>query len=394
MPLSNPALVYVPSPGTYSLNQQVKAPLLRADVAGAVQLLSNPPFFYGLNEVSPTAIPPLTDTPLTMDVENADPYNGHVISGTNNANYYGMQPGWYLAESFVPYNNTAGTGQCNAGIGVSHSGGAITAYYGQRLGISGTGGQFSMPICAKLVRFASVGTQAGTVNDYACALGRQSSAGTISTLSNSNKSAGLQLEWISALTGTPGLPVPSNDPWPVPPDIVTSAFLNKNSRDTINFLSFPPMMEAYNASTAQNINSATVFPALGTVVSLDTTFVDTWNQFGTASSTWTAPRNGLYYVYGNVGLTMGANGLSLSAGLNVTSPLYNGGTAFTFWGGAQAAVASMGNGAVVRRRLRLLAGDTVSLSAFQRDSSAAAAGVVTGLTAQSPCRLITAWRCF
>lgn len=393
MALADPSNVYVPSPATYSLNQQVKAPLLRADVAGAVQILSNPPFFSGINAVSVTSIPPTTDVPITIDAENADPYNGHRDTGPNNAKYYGMQPGWYLAESTIPYDNSGGAGQCNAGIGVSKNGGAVVTYYGQRLGISGTGGQVSMPVCAKLIQFTNTGTLGGTANDYAVALGRQSSSGTISTLSNANKSAGLQLEWLAATTGTPNLPVPSNDPWPSPPDIVTSTFLNKNSRDAIDFLIYPPIMEAYNAGTSQNINSATVFPTLGTIISLDTTFVDNWGQFGSATSIWTAPRNGLYYAYGNVGMTVGANSLSVAAGLNVTSPLYNGGAPVTLWGGAQASVASSGNGACVRRRgLRLLAGDTVSLSAFQRDSGGATASVVTGLTAQSPCRLITAWR--
>ncbi len=392
MALADPTLVYIPTPGTYSVNQQVKAPLLRSEVAGAVQLLSNPPFFSGLNSVNPTSVVPTTDVPVSMDTENADPYNGHVVSGTGNSHYYGMLPGWYLAESAIPYNNTAGVGQCNAGVGFSSAGSAVTAYYGQRMGISGTGGQFSMPVCAKLVQVVNAGTQGAAGNDYVVALARQSSSGTISTLTNANKSAGLQLEWVSANSGPTGLVVPSNDPWPAPPDIVTAAFVNKNIRDTIGFLIRPPLMEAYDASTAQNISSATSFPTLGTVVALDTTFADTWGQFGTASSTWTCPRGGLYYCWGSVGLTAGANGLSLAAGLNVTSPLYNGGTAVTIWGGAQTAAASAGNCAVVRRRIRLLQGDTVSLGAFQRDSSAATAAVVTGLTAQSPCRLITVWR--
>lgn len=390
MPLANPALAYVPSPATYTLAQRVRTPLLRADVSGAVALLANPPLFSGQNTVSVTSVPSATDQPVTIDAENFDPYSGHAgTTATALSKYFGMLPGWYLAESAVPYNSTAGTGQCNAGIGFSSAGGAVTAYYGQRVGISGTGGQFSMPACAKLVQVVNAGTQGGATNDYVTALARQNSGGAISTLSNASKSASLQLRWVSALSGTPGLPVPSNDSWPVPPGIITAAFLNKNVRDAIAFLLYPPMLEAYDSATATSITSQTAFPVAGQQVGLDATFTDTWGAF--SAGVWTAPVNGLYYCYGNAGLSAGANSLSVAAGLTVTSPLYNSGSPVTIWGGAQQSVASQGNGACVRRKVRLLAGDTVALAAFQRDSGGAPATVVTGLTAQSPCRMITLW---
>ncbi len=392
MALADPTLVYIPNPGTYSINQQVKAPLLRADVAGAVQLLANPPIFSAINAVTPTSVVPTTDVPVTLDNENTDPYNGHRVTGPNNAKYYGMLPGWYLCESTVPYNDTGGTGQCNAGIGFSGSGSAVTAYYGQRMGISSTGGQFSMPVCAKMIQMVNTGTLAGTANDYVVALARQSSGGTNSVLSNANKSAGLQLEWVSANTGTPGLIVPANDSWPAPPAIVTSAFVNKNIRDTIDFLAYPPLLEAYLSGAAAGIASQTSFPVVGQPIPLDATFADTWAAFSTGTGIWTCPRSGLYYVCGFAGLTGDSTSVSLAAGVTVTSPLYNSGSPVTIWGGAQTATASAGNAAVVRKRIRFLQGDTAQLAAFQRDSSSLPAAVNNTLLAQAPCRLIVIWR--
>jgi hypothetical protein len=388
MPLASPSLVYVPTPATWAVAQRVRAPLLRSDVGGAVQLLANPPFFSGQDTVTLTSVPDTTDQPVAIDTESADPYGGHLDTGAGNAKWYGMLPGWYLAESTVPFNSQAGGGSCGAGVGVSLAGGAVTAYYGQRMPISsGTG--YSMPVCAKLVRISSAGILGGASNDYVTALARQNSGSPISVLSTASKSAGLQLRWISALAGTPGLIVPPLD---APPSLITSAWLNRNARDAIAFLLYPPMCELYDAGTATSITSQTSFPGAGQQVGLDTAFADPWSAFSAGAGTWTVPRSGLYYLYGNAGVNAGGNSLSVGAGITVTSPLYDSGQPVTIWGGAQATVASAGNAAVVRRRVRLLQGDTLALACFQRDSGSASATVVTGLTAQSPCRMIAIWR--
>lgn len=274
----------------------------------------------------------------------------------------------------------------NAQVAVSLAAGSYSYYYGQRIPVSGTGGQFSMPVTAKLVKSVTTGF------DQVSLAARQTSGGSLSALISASKLPYMQLKWVSAAAGTAGLIIPPSDPWPAPPAIVTSAFLNRNVRDAVQFLIYPPVFEAYDNATAQSIASATTFPLAGVPVSLDTTFADTWAAFGTASSTWTAPVSGLYYCYGQAALTCGANSLSMAAGLTVTSPLYNAGAAVTIWGGAQNTGTGQGNVAVVRKRVRLLGGDTIQLAAWQRDSSAASAPVITGPgTSASTSRLLTIW---
>jgi hypothetical protein len=60
----------------------------------------------------------------------------------------------------------------------------------------------------------------------------------------------VSVRWVAALSGTAGLAVPSNDAWVSPASFVTSAFLNKNIRDTIRFLCYPPIYRAHYTATS------------------------------------------------------------------------------------------------------------------------------------------------
>ena len=175
---------------------------------------------------------------------------------------------------------------------------------------------------------------------------------------------------------------------------VSSAFANTAIRDLVRRLVFPPVCEAYYNAGTQSLAQQAALPAVGTTVQLDTTRVDNYAAFNTSTHTWTAPFGGTWWAYFQCHQSMNTTSLALAAGLTVTSANYNAGTQVTLWGGAQAAFAgaAAGNCAVVRRRLRLNAGDTVLPAAFQHDSGAAATtlDVVTG-AAVSESRLIMCW---
>jgi hypothetical protein len=178
---------------------------------------------------------------------------------------------------------------------------------------------------------------------------------------------------------------------------VSSAFANTAIRDTIRRLKYPPVMEAYYTAGTQSLAQQNSLPAVGTATQLDTITFDNYSAFNTSTHTWTAPIAGTYWAYFQSEQAMNSTSLSLAAGLTVTSARYNGGTQVTLWGGAQAAFTGgtgAENCAVIRRRLRLNAGDTILGAAFQHDSGAAATTLnydTGGGNSVNASRLIIIW---
>lgn len=139
---------------------------------------------------------------------------------------------------------------------------------------------------------------------------------------------------------------------------LSAAFLNQQARDMIDFLCYPPLAMASYTPGSTTIPSQT-FPA-GTAMPLPTVGPD--NFGGMASSTYTFPVSGVYYVFG-VAQATGVN-FTLNAGLSV-----NGGT--TQWGTAvnNTSASTVELGATVRRHLRVTAGETLQLFASQNNGS-------------------------
>jgi hypothetical protein len=377
----------LPDPRTWFAGP-VKAPALRADVSGAVQWLRQPPMFTGSQQVTAQSIPDSTRTVITLDTDIWDSVNGHnplASPGT----YYCQQPGYYLAEGTAALAYTGGTGLSVAYIGFSTAGGTPAIYDGESIP-NGTVYP-PLPTVAKLVLMTHPGPIGSSGTDYLQLQTFQSSGGA-QDVYNTPYYPLLQATWVAAPSGTAPLPVPANPPWPVPPAYVTSADLNASIRDTIRFLAYPPVMEAYYQAGAQSLASGTAIGATGTVVQLDTITYDTYAAFATSSHTWTAPVAGTYYCYGQLGMPSQATSLSFAAGLTVTSANYNSGTTVTLWEGPKSIWAGTGatSCTAVRRRLRLNAGDTVKLAGFQHDSGGNAVTLSGGAGAGS--RLITVWR--
>ena len=309
-------------------------------------------------------------TALNLDTTVTDPWAGHLTT-SNVPTYYAIFPGYYLCELEVPLNYTGGSGSVSVAIEGQEGAGPVTTYGGQCMPNSGTSSRYAQPSVAKLLAFSVAGSYGAPANNYVQGAVYQDSGSQQQALINPGRSSQFQVQWVAALTGTAGLPVPDNDTWAAPPQVVSSTFVNKNIRDTIGFLSYIPICEAYYAAGTQTLASQTSLPAAGSAVSLDTAYIDTYSAFSTSTHTWTAPVPGTYWCYGQAPVKGGSGAVSVACGLTVTSANYNGGTAFTLWSGAQTASTSSSevNCANVRRLLRFNAGDTVKLAAFQDGAS-------------------------
>jgi len=377
-------LPVLPAPVTWSAGV-IPAPQLRADVSDCVALLRSRPMFVG-QQTTGQSIATSAETAVTLDAELFDNWNGHQVS-TASSKYFGMFAGWYLAEGSVPLSFTGGTNTMSALIGGVQNAGTATNFGGQRL--ANDSGRQTVATAAKLMKMQQVGTFNGAGNDYVQLIAYQGTGSSQTLSSDATKFPYLHVRWVSALSGTQPLAVPANPAWPPPPSYITSSFLNANIRDTIRFLVYPPVFECAQNS-AQSLASATSVPATGTTITMGSgVVVDNYGAYSTSTSTWTAPVAGVYYCYGVVGLTVGANTVSMGAGLTVSSANYNNGTAFTIWGGTMNTLASAVQANNVRRRLRLNAGDTIKLAGFQRDSTSAAATVNNSGDWQP--RLIIVW---
>lgn len=365
----------------------ILAPMLRGQVSNSVAYLSQPPMFIGAQTTTGQTATSGTGAAVTLDTEFQDNWNGHLTT-TNAANYYGQVTGYYLCESVVSFAYTGTTGTTSAGFAGVSGGGSLTNYWGQRVNNCAPA---ATAISVKLFAMVDTGLLGA---DYISCEAYQSSGAT-QTLNNnvtlpSQGYPSLKCKWVASLAaqGHAPLPVPVNASWPVPPSYVTSAFLNTNIEETVQFLCYPPICEyAYNGGTTNLASQTTLPTATGTAITLGGEYVDNYSAY--SGNTWTAPVAGLYYCYGQVGITTAAGGQAMAAGLTVTSSNYFSGTATTIWGGCQATAASTNYAAVVRRKLRLNAGDTIVLAGFQHDSAAANATITVSTWGT---RLITVWQ--
>ena len=341
-----------------------------------------------ITQVQPIAS--ATWTPINLDTQITDPWNGHLLTA-NVPYYYAMLPGFYLAEVTAVPSYVGGAGTVSAGI-YSQQGTSLPANHGgQRAPNSGTASRYPQVTAAKLLQFSVAGVYGGVGNNYAAAELYQDSGSSVTLLATATRYTQLALTWLVSLTGNPALPVPDNDTWPTAPLLLGRTFVNKNIRDTISFLVYPAVFEASFSGSATLAAQASL-PSVGTLLALDATpNADTHSGWNSGTSTYRFPRPGIYYLFGQCSLQSRTTSTAIAAGLTLTSVNYNGGAAFTIWGAPQAAIASGSNvnSAVVRRHVRVAAGDTVSLAGFQADSGANAAAVNNATWKN---RLIVAWR--
>jgi hypothetical protein len=342
----------LPSPRTWSANDLVTTPRLRADVSNAVAFLLQRPLFVG-QRTDGHSTASGSDVPLTLDTELVDTWNGHNISGTIGSNYYAQVPGWYLVRSAPAWNYTSTTAQQFAGSFSGVSGGTAWGPVRGPLVLCGSG---FAPVtqAIDLVEMTNTGPPGGS-GDYVQFSALNNSGSAVSLEAASVQYPTASARWVCATSGTQPLPVP---PLTAVPSPVTRAWLNANVRDTIKQLIYPPICRVvYNGSTTLPTQA---YPA-GTTVPLGSVTVDNYGGWSTSSNTYTAPVSGRYYVYGQMSLALSSVTTGYGCGISV-----NGGT--TMWGDAvffNPGAGSNFGGACVSRRVRLSAGQTISLVANQ-----------------------------
>lgn len=354
----------VPNPGTYT-NTPVLVSSLRDDVSNGVTFLANRPAFSGYCTGSPP-ISANTFTSVVLDTEITDTWAGHAPLGTNPQNYYCQAAGWYLCEGFVPWLYTGSSVVAfAAAIGVNTvSGLAISEGQAQQITSGVNPGMFA----ADLVQLLRTGAPDSAGTDYVQLLAF-ANHGSFNLQGTAPALPTLSARWAGSGAAST-LPVPGNGSFPVPPSFVDQAWLNTNIRDTVSFLSNPPMLRYAYVPGSQTIASGTW--ATATKISLNTATLDNYSAWSAGNNNWIAPAAGVHYIYGQVAYTSAAN-VAYAAGVTVNGT--------TTWGQALEN-ANTTAGTVIAsfaEHFRLSAGDTVSLAGFQNAGSALSLKVQTRL---------------
>jgi hypothetical protein len=353
--LPYPANPTLPAPVTWTTGMGLKATRLRADVSDAVALLTNRPVFIGQN-TSGSSWASGSSFNLGMNAEISDTWNGHSTTSSDSS-YWCQFAGWYLCRLAVPFNYvTATTNGFAAGLIVT-TGGVSAGNVNGSLLLFGNGRQGPAPKTVDLLEMTRTGAIGGS-GDSIGFTALQETGSSITLGSSSTLLPYVSIRWVAATAGTTSLPVPVNAAWPVPPSYITSAFMNTNVRDTINFLIYPPICKAYYAPGSLSLPSQ-AFPA-ATPLNLNATSVDNYGGYTTgASGGYTAPVAGNYFCYGQFTLINNTSSTGYCCGLRVNSGTVQWGD--SIFKGSD----TSGGGAQVGKRLRLNAGDFVQVMACQ-----------------------------
>lgn len=366
--------ITLPAPRTWSPGDYVTVPRLRADVAGAVALLTQRPLFSGQRSLGDSWSSTVA-LGLPMDVELTDTWDGHLgppFAGTGN--YWCQLPGWYLCQARVPFAYTSSTpAPFMCGFQGLTGGAAFGPVYGA-LTVNGSTSGTVIPQAVDLVQMTAAGPPNGA-GDYVQPVARQDSGAAVNLQSLSYCMPTVTVRWVCAPSGTHPLPVPPLTPVPSP---VTSAWLNANVRDAVSFLTYPPAVKAhYVAGSATLASSSLSSPQ---TVPLGTVDVDTYGAYSTGTNTFTAPVAGRYLVAGQLNLAASSTTAQYACGITA------GGT--RYWGRVvNFAGTSLAAGASIVKRVRLGAGDTVTLIGSQNSGTA----IAYNTAASNQTRLICIW---
>jgi hypothetical protein len=135
-----------PDPITWTTDQAVTAPALRADCTNLAWLLTKRPLLLASQQTTAQTIPGSVITAVELDTEYADNWNGHTIAS---AAYVAQLAGWYLCEGVAFITGTSTS--CYYASGISAEQNSVTAnLFGNALcanGVNVTG-----PACADLVQ--------------------------------------------------------------------------------------------------------------------------------------------------------------------------------------------------------------------------------------------------
>lgn len=171
----------MPSERTWSVSDIVSAAFLNSNLRDAINFLANPPLMQ-CHQTTVQSIPNNNPTPILMDVNEYDTYNGHSTT-VNNSEYVAQVAGYYEIGGSVAFASNA-TGIRQVGIGVN----AATVF---------------PPSCQQLPAAAGtmvVGTRPGpltflNVGDFVEIVCLQTSGGALSTVTTES---GMSVRWVHA----------------------------------------------------------------------------------------------------------------------------------------------------------------------------------------------------
>jgi hypothetical protein len=376
--MTTPAIFYPGPPAntkTWSTTavEPISVPILRNDVTDNVWFFAAPPMYSGqLRTV--WNIPQNVYYYVPMDTDLNDPLGDH-SNVAHPENIYPPFLGWYLCIGMMSYNTTTtGTGILyDATIAVTQNS-VATAWIGQQTPLQTTFNPFEIVVELQKLDPAT--------NDTVSLAGFQTTAGTVPTLAGSGRYSTLNVLWATTTTAptawSTSLPVPANAPFSDTTEI-TGAFLNTNIRDTVNFLTFPPVCRLQRTGSVQL--ASTTFPA-GTAVPFSGFTIDNWGGWN-GTTRYTFPRAGLYFVYGQVNFLNDTTGTDRACGLRV-----NGGT--TQWGSTEgAANSTLGHISVACQLIRAAATDYVEVMGYS--NSTVSGGITIGGAASGTSKMIVMW---
>jgi hypothetical protein len=306
-----------------------------------------------------------------MDTELTDVWNTHLAPSSQ---VYAQVPGWYLADTRIPWAYTGGAAPFIAGH-VYNSGGSSFGPVWGAVAVNGSGGGLTSR-SVDLISQLNTGPAGGS-GDFIQPVARQDSGGTVNLNTSGVNLPTTSIRWVCSPTGSAPLAIP---PLTTVPNPITSAWMNANIRDTISFLIFPACMKAhYTAGSSVLANSTLATPQ---VVPLTTIDMDNYGAFTTgASAKYTIPVAGRYLVAGQVNLASSSTATWYACGVLVNSSTL-------YWGGiTRFAGSGLAGGAGIAKRIRFNAGDTVQLVAAQASGGSIAYNTAAG----NQTRLITLW---
>jgi hypothetical protein len=336
---------------------------------------------FQLAQYTAQLIPSGASTALSMDQEVADPWQVHADdSDTSQVVIPPGLDGIWLVQGSVPYN-TSSSGHYYAAQ-LLHTGAAS----GSTSTISGTrlqsNGAHVTPQVADLIsvdagdviQLAALQTSGASINTWA-----SESAGDIARY-DGQACPVLTGRWVAAGNSLPGgvlqtqlvtmfdgpapvygtagiqMQIPNLPTW-ADGDEISNGALNGSITGCVMFLSNVPACRTFAGGTPAAVRSG----QLAQVTGLQAT-IDGWADWNAATNTWTAPKDGVYLLFGQCGWPQQSAAFTASTALNCSVS----GSPVTFTGTPATAVSPC---ASVLRQVRLSAGDTVQVRAAQNSGS-------------------------
>jgi len=360
---------------TWSLTsvETISATILQNDADDSIVFLIDPPMYSGqLRSIWP--IPQNAYYYVPEDFDLLDPLAMHSNPAQPEL-IYANYLGWYLCIGVMTYNTTTtGTGVIyNATIAVTQNN-VATAWIGQQTPTQATFRPFET-----VVELQSLNPATG---DTVSLAGFQTTSGSVNTNTTAGQYPTLNVIYAALPSAPPAwstsLPVPANTAFSDTTQI-TGAFMNTNLRDTVNFLTYPPICRLQRNSSVQL--ASTTFPA-GTAVPFNVATIDNWSAWN-GTTRYTFPKAGLYFVYGQVNFLNDTTGTDRACGLRV-----NGGT--TQWGSTETAANTvLGHISIACQMIRAAAADYVEVIGYSNATTVG--GITIGGAASGTSKLIILW---